>query len=469
MIIRRLIVTGDPPLALDLHPRLTVVTGLDGAGRSRLAGALAGVLGGRCDGVGGLIEVDGAEFDIEPDLLEMLGLAAPEGDLTGVVTADDLLQAAGGGVTPARAGELDRLQRRLEELSQTRAVLIEESEARAMGAAATAEAKVGAAAAPGQPPDDSVAEQTVPDETVPQESVPDQAVPQESVPDNDEIHRLERRLAELTEQRAVLAGGVAAPGAGEAAEVEDARHAGLAAALARLESDASDERAHAAEAELEALHQQLDELRRRRAEIEGRVQPEVDETATDVAAAGLAERRAAAAGRLADSVVAVPVEVALVAFHFVRSWRAEPLREALELADRLERLAAEGAAPKRTAVPEWLRKQNLEQLEEAHSGVDEAEDRAGRRFGGGMARRRLEAARAVEQDLLAELGLRSYADYMMMRAGGAGSDPDAERRLATAKAALADAEAVWQEIEGQSEPDWPGRHAEEEALRTQAI
>src|SRR5581483_8697270 len=104
----------------------------------------------------------------------------------------------------------------------------------------------------------------------------------------------------------------------------------------------------------------------------------------------------------------------------------------------------------------------------AHAAVDEAKDRAGRRFTTPLIRRRLAAAQAAERALLDELGFSSYSAYLLGRASGRANDVEADRRLAAAKAALADAEAVWAEIEGQSDWGWPGTDSEEEALWTQA-
>src|SRR5205823_1594531 len=115
---------------------------------------------------------------------------------------------------------------------------------------------------------------------------------------------------------------------------------------------------------------------------------------------------------------------------------ADTPSEAWALAERAADLRARSVGVTLSTVPEWLRTQALEQLEEAraevarieheqdgrvisaedaelleqaHAAVDEAEDKATKRFASVLAKRRLEAVRAAELEMLERLGIPSYA------------------------------------------------------------
>ena len=426
MRIRQLFIAGDPPIALDLHPGLTVVTGLGPVGRARVLDAVASVLAGQCEDVSGVIEAEGAEFDIEPDLCEMLGLSGH---------GTDVVLRAGEPAT-----DVERWEVRLREVSDRRTALL--------GA----------------------------------------------------------RRAEVADELAALAREA------EEALAADPRYANLTERLAAIDEEraavrAAPERVSELEAELEALGRRLDVVVAERDAIETRLTDDSwidDDSDLDREAEDLAARRAALLedGEMGTDLLeslgleqASPVEAALEAFRFLRSWTPEELPEAIAIADRLASLAERRASAPKAGVPEWLRTQTIQQLEEAraavaaaeqlqtvptvdpnraaaleeaHAAVDEAEDQASRRFGGMLAKRRLANAREAEAAILKELGFSSYAEFLMGQAGGAGADPDADRRLAEAKAALADADAVWDEIQGHTDFAWPGTDAEEDGLRTQA-
>ena len=403
MIITRLVASGEPPVVLELHPQLSVVAGLGPAGRARVADAFADLLAGRCEGVEATIVVDGAEFHAEPDLCELLELAAPR----------ELVVLAVGDLPTAASGDADGLearQRWLEALSAARSELAEQEEAAAAVAAEQATRRL--------------------------ELEAQRHVLMHRLTDRQRLQSLQERLATLTAQRDQLADRLATTDA-----------------------------------------------------------PDDDESATlDVEAVELAERRAEIGQELPPAPDLVPVEAAVEAFLFIRSWEPEPLPEAIQLADRLVELRERKNVRPTSSVPAWLRNQTLEQLaearaavaaaepadaaesidparaaalEEAHAAVDEAKDRANRRFATALVRRRLAAAVAAEQAILDELGFSSYSAYLLGRASGQSHDTEADRRLTAAKAALADAEAVWAEIEGQDDWSWPGTSDEESALRTQ--
>ncbi|HEY5153948.1 MAG TPA: hypothetical protein VIJ47_04380, partial [Acidimicrobiales bacterium] len=61
--------------ALDLHPMMTVITGLDPAARSRVIAAVMALPRGTDPGTGGLVESHGVLFDLSVETLRLLGLA----------------------------------------------------------------------------------------------------------------------------------------------------------------------------------------------------------------------------------------------------------------------------------------------------------------------------------------------------------------------------------------------------------
>lgn len=190
-----------------------------------------------------------------------------------------------------------------------------------------------------------------------------------------------------------------------------------------------------------------------------------------------------------------PVESALAALRRLRQVKLKPSSQGSAIADRwtasLTRLAA---LPQPPAPPEWLvlpalaalqeakvavtaakasavpRKfdpSKIEALDRAHREVLEAEQRSMRK-GSRVHRRRLDGANAAEQAALSELGVKSYGEYLQRTARGAdsGSGPDG---LAVAEAALADAEAVWEELHGgQATSEWTAAKEEQASVRQEA-
>lgn len=94
------------------------------------------------------------------------------------------------------------------------------------------------------------------------------------------------------------------------------------------------------------------------------------------------------------------------------------------------------------------------------------------RKGSKLNRRRLDDAHKAEQIALQALGVSSYGDYLQrvapaLEGGGAGGSED---RLAKARAALADAEAVWEELHGgQASPEWTAAREAQAAVRATAF
>lgn len=117
---------------------------------------------------------------------------------------------------------------------------------------------------------------------------------------------------------------------------------------------------------------------------------------------------------------------------------------------RLEKARLDLAAAEQYARPLVVDGDFQARLDEAHRRVEEAEERLARRLSGGAARRRLEAARAVEIGLLQQVGLGSYDAYLLRTSSGLG-DLLADERLGNARRVLAEAEAEW-ELASLNEP-----------------
>ena len=239
----------------------------------------------------------------------------------------------------------------------------------------------------------------------------------------------------------------------------------LATAQAAAESIGAELAAAALEAEQEmagarsAFEEQVAERRHRVEELDER-------------RAGLAERRAELEAVLAepDPPDVSAVEAALAAYSEATKGSTEPLPESSALAQRWadaqRRLAeAPGAEP-----PAWLLVpaeealdrarevlRNAEQsagaasmdadaaarIEDAHRRVLDAEQRMMDRPGM-LSKRKVDAALDAEREALEAVGVRSYNDYLQIMANR--DSDDAERRITAARAAVADAEAVWEEL-----------------------
>lgn len=105
---------------------------------------------------------------------------------------------------------------------------------------------------------------------------------------------------------------------------------------------------------------------------------------------------------------------------------------------RAELAAAEQAARRTRLVPDPTL---VAVLEEAHQQVEAAEAGAGRILAGRRSRRRLQAARRAEREVLDRLGYASYNEVILARAAPA-LDLAAEERLLAARDAVAAVRAV---------------------------
>jgi hypothetical protein len=419
---------GDWPFVLDLHPRLTVVAGLGAERRHLLAGLVNDALRGRLADIGARVEFDGESYELTAELLAQLGIP-PDTDV--VLRATDLP-----GARPLDTGDVE--------------IVLD---------ASTRPAAV----------DDTGAGE-----------------PQES--------------AELAEARVALF---------RAREAVSGAEAALAAARTALDPDAP--------AAMVAAEDALEVARRVRDEAAARVraaQAALDTTAHRDAPAGEAgapdgdRRRSALEQRRQELVVALtataatdPTRVAEAQAELrrIEALEPRPVPEAQDLADawvELEARRAQLPPPRRAprslveSAREALEKaradvvraeegarlaelspQDVAAIEAAHAAVVDAGEKIdGKRMAGPLSRRRLEAAQAAEEALLRRLDLASYQAFLLRTAPGL-TRPIENEHLARARAALADAEAVWEELHAPGPDEKVARAllAESDRLRAEAV
>ena len=142
--------------------------------------------------------------------------------------------------------------------------------------------------------------------------------------------------------------------------------------------------------------------------------------------AALAERWTDANRRLSEAPGADPP-----------AWLLVPAEEALERARQAL------AHAEQTAGTASMDSDAASRVEDAHRRVLDAEQRMMDRPGM-LAKRKVDAALEAEREALAAVGVKSYNDYLQIMANR--DNDDADRRVAAARAAVADAEAVWEEL-----------------------
>jgi hypothetical protein len=447
-----------PGELIDLHPNVTVVAGLDRTGRELLADAVAGLAAGRASGPRGLLEAHGVLFDLAPEALALLDIAAD--GVEPVVTTHDLpaTRPASAPAPPPSPTDLDARWTAAQERDRVaQAALV-------AAAAAVARAREAASHAPPVGPADAA---------------PDEA---EATERRD---RLSARVDELDDE---LAAAKASRAALEASTVEvrarsDAAGAERAATAARLET-ARRERDPDAAMELERAANDLADLE---AEIDTARQVDDQPQGSDDGPPDLRVARLDAEIEATEKRLAAfgPADVdrvrsRLEPLRSVDGRAVAPLAEAIALADELEALEAElvateavggtpggGLAEGRVRLDEArqalleaeqaarrpdLDRDTVERLEQVHAELLDAIDKAGGRFAGARAQRRVDALRADESAILDELDLTSYSDYLM------GSsllhvDPVKEAALDAARAELSAAEDAWQLLSSEAETE----------------
>jgi hypothetical protein len=256
---------------LDLHPNVTVVTGLDAASRGALVDAVTGLAELRAPSVPGLLEAHGVLFDLDDSLLATLDLSSP--GIDPIVQPAQLPSALS-----VDAQELRRREQRFEEvLSQVATHVAAQAEARA---------EVEATARELARATDELRRSQAP--AVPTDETQDGA----DLAEDDEPSRVEGRLREIEQLLVVLAPLERAPVADAVtalratdltATVASPEAAALAEELDRIESDLAGLPAalrEVGEGELVEARSRLDDARQALLEAEHAVRnPELDPAA----------------------------------------------------------------------------------------------------------------------------------------------------------------------------------------------
>jgi hypothetical protein len=394
MRLLQLQLDGDDGPALELHPRLTILSGLDDAGRARLIEAVRSLPSGSGPAVGGLVEAHGVLFDLSPETLELLGMHS---DLDPVVSRSDLPGSAPAqpseplpvarvsieqflATTPEGAHpDLDACRHRQRSARETLAILREAADrAKRDHTDAASRGRVAAAA-------------------------------------------LARATGDHTAAPADVAAGEPTP-----SEVTDpveleARRDELMGHLARVEEGL---------AELSGLDTRPIEVL-------------LDAIRNPTPSEFIPSERAA---ELADEFVALRAQVD----ELERELEAEG-RGTASAMDRLEAARAELADAERAMRKPSLSPADVEELEAAHRAVLDAESGvSGLRRKAGQ--KRFEEAHAAEQVILDRVGFPTWSAYVM-GAGLLGIDPVAEQRLDRARQAFEEVDAHWAQVAAAIEAD----------------
>lgn len=394
MRILRLVDPGN--FALEFHPYITVVAGVADDDRDRIVEAFESAALGRTTELRGLIEVHGVVLDLDERALGLLELE--DGEIETSVLATDLPGNASSGVgRQVRAAE-----RRLEALEQPhrdRLTALGQAEAElevALAADAAAQDARSSAEMPAAPVDDP--------------SAVDRAA-------------LEQRRAELQHERDRLVAALD-PGAADALE---AAEAALGRADREAEPSGHDDGASLAELRSAlALHRLYDPAPVRDALDEVRATHGTGETVPSTEALNLVDRL----DDLDRQIAALDAET-----------DDEPTPAMVEAAkERVEQARLALAESERQSASRSSDADHVAALEEAHAEVELARDALDGRFGRAKAQRRLDDARAAEDELLERLGLHSYTDYLT-RGGALGSSSGSSGELDAARAAVEAAES----------------------------
>jgi hypothetical protein len=448
-----------PGELIDLHPNVTIVTDLHPDGRDLLIEAVVGLATGRASRQAGLLEAHGVLFDLAPEALALLDIAA--GDVDPIVTRDHLPtpRLVSAAEPSAAAAPPDADPRWLEAVARdeaAQAALVAATEARLLAQAAL-EAPSDQDPAADEEPRTRAAEAAEHRRRLAEELA-------DAATERAAASAARRELEAATADARARRQAAAALGAATAARLEAARQAGdddaarealdaAAAGLAQAEAEVA--------AEARAAAQDADELP---AERLARLDQEIADRERCLAAYGPADvdRVARAVAPLRSPTGAAPVPEAMALADQLATLDAElPAAEArggasgaglaagrARLDDARQALIEAEQAVRR---PE-LDRDAVDRLEVAHADLLAAIDKAGGRFGGARAQRRVEALREAEAEILDELHLTSYSDYMM------GSsllyvDPVREAALDAARVELAAAEDAWQALSTEAEAE----------------
>ncbi|MCU0269765.1 MAG: hypothetical protein MUF83_14130 [Acidimicrobiales bacterium] len=403
MRLLQLTANGSSGEALDLHPKVTVVTGLNADGRSRLVRAVAALPRGESPGCHGLVEAHGVLLDLTADSLALLDL---HGDLDAVVRATDIPGAAsvaGAGVGLPRSVERLTPEQLLErtpegvhpELDQARRAHRDAQAARTVLREAAESARVSYDAA------------------------------------------LERRAeiqarmgAAEPRPRLHLVGSEASPPPAPSIDPEQVRR----------RRGEIEERIAEQQAELDRVERGLTEL----SAIDPRpVQVLLDAIRNPGAVEYVPSDRAQ---HLAEEFVRLRRHVAVLEEDLEREGRGT----ASALA-RLESARTELADAERAMRKPEMSDEDRAELEAAHEAVSAAELRVSGTFGKRY-RRQLDQAIAREREILDRIGFPTWSAYVM-GANLLAIDPAAEQRLQRARLDLEAAEEHWAYVAAAIEAD----------------
>ena len=404
----QLSIDGAQRSALDLHPMMTVVSGLDSMARDQLIDAVRSLPSGQTGGLGGLVESHGVLFDLSTETLELFALQSDvdsvvrRSDLPGAlidagpaarITTEQFLADTAAGAYP----ELDAARRRQRSARETLSILREATDrarrehTEAASAARQAAAALEAATASPSPSIDAT-----------------------GAVDHDAPAPLDR--AEL-----------------------DARHESLTNELARVDQGL---------AELSGL-----DIRPIEVLLEAIRDPApVEMVPSDRAA------------QLADQFVALQQQVDALE----QRLEAQGRGTATALA-QLETARANLAGAERAMRKPSLSPDDVIELEAAHGAVLEAESgMSGLRRRGGQ--KRFDDAAAAEQAILDRVGFPTWSAYVM-GAGLLSIDPMAEQRLDQARQQLDAAEGHWAEVakDVEADPEHSGLLDQLEAVYLEAF
>ena len=363
---------------IEFHPRLSVVSGLDGEARQRLVAALAslpsGGGGGALVGFSGEIEANGIVLDLEPESLALLDLD-PRLDV--VVRIQDLLKcgrvAPEGGMRGDRGDALptpdalDAARRASRDAAATHGLL------------------------------------------------------RQSLNDLEALHR--RVLARRSALASALADAGGSPGglldddAGEEGSVEAdsvVEHTVMRASTAVLDSHGPTPEAVAA---LAAAAARVDRLRTRRDETVAALEPLIDIDTAAVRAALAEVPEAESSTEVPDPVAQAAADELEAAIAALDAYDAQleaggdgPLAAYRRLDAAQRRFLAAEAAVR----PPVIDPADAEALEAAHDELLEAELRlTASRIPSKKVKERLDDAAAVEQEILARMGFATYTAFVM--------------------------------------------------------
>lgn len=238
------------------------------------------------------------------------------------------------------------------------------------------------------------------------------------------------------------------------------------------ERSRADELSKRSEAEREAAawRDELAQLERNKSDLAARLSklgPAPDPAPVEEALAGLRRLRqvkpkpSSKGGELAQRWVAACEQLAsLPAPPSPPEWLVTPALAALTEAREAVAEAEANLAPS-TADPA-----KIDAVEAAHREVLEAEQRVMRK-GNRQNKKRLDSAQEAERVALLTVGVTSYGEFLQRvvpgeRAGG-------DDRIKQARAALADAEAVWEELHGgQASTEYTAAREHQQAVRAEA-